>query len=297
MKRYLSSFFVGGALLLGASHLLAQAQAQAPGTLVFDSIPSPTPGNVVSQGYQCCGTSEIGDEIRLEADTPRRSGYATVLMSSWSLRAGYPLLPDAGYTHPVTLNIYLDAASAEAHQPAKTVTQTFVIPWRPEADPTCPGGTAWRAANLTCYNGFAFPIVFDLRSLNYDLPDQFIYGVAYNTNTWGYQPIGAPGPYESLNVGLNSTPPVTVGTDINPSGVFWNTVHAAWYTDGGLGGSNIFRFDSGWAPYTPAVQFTTFALPTTVASCKNGAWQNLVRADFSAFSNQGACVSYVNTGK
>ena len=283
------SLVVAGALLLGAAPALAQ------GTVVYDSIPSPTPANVPSVGYQATQTAEFGDEVRLESDTPRRTGYATVLMSSWSLHSNYPERPSAGYIHPITLNIYADAASAVAHSPVQTVTQAFLIPWRPAADPSC--GTAWKATDGVCYNGFAFTITFDLRSLNYDLPEQFIYGVAYNTNTWGYAPIGAPGPYESLNLGLNSTPPVAVGTDVNPDAVYWNTQTAANYADGGTGGVGIFRPDTNWTPYTPAVQFTTFALPTTTDSCKNGAWQNLVRSDFTSFKNQGACVSYVLSGK
>ncbi|MEO5739959.1 MAG: hypothetical protein ABIS29_05120 [Vicinamibacterales bacterium] len=293
MKKCVSPFLF---LAFAGMMFLSAAPAIAQGTVVYDSIPSPTPPNVPSHGFQCCATAEIGDEVKLEVDTPRRTGYTTVLMSSWSLHSNYPTMSPAGYSHPITLNIYVDAASALAHTPVKTVTQSFVIPWRPEADPTCPGGTAWRAADTNCYNGFAFTIAFDLRALNYDLPEQFIYGIAYNTNTWGYAPIGAPGPYESLNVGLNSTPPVTVGTDVDPDGVYINYQHAAFYTDGGAGGVGTFRLDTGWAPYTPAVQFTTFALPTTVASCKNGAWQNLVRSDFTSFKNQGACVSYVQTG-
>jgi hypothetical protein len=36
-------------------------------------------------------------------------------------------------------------------------------------------------------------------------------------------------------------------------------------------------------------------VPTSVNSCKIGGWQTLRRADGSAFKNQGACVSYVNT--
>ena len=122
----------------------ANAGAQTSGTPVFNNLPSVLPPNVPSQGFQCCATSEIGDEIRLEIDTPRRAGFATVLMSSWSLRADYPALSDAGYVHPITLNIYVDSASAAAHLPAKTVTQSFAIPWRPVADPSCLNGTAWK---------------------------------------------------------------------------------------------------------------------------------------------------------
>jgi hypothetical protein len=96
--------------------VVANTVTSATGTVVYDSIPNPTPGNVVSQGYECCGTSEIGDEILLEADTPRRAGSATVLMSSWSLHSDYPTMPAAGYSHPITLNIYADDASARAHQ-------------------------------------------------------------------------------------------------------------------------------------------------------------------------------------
>ena len=44
------------------------------------------------------------------------------------------------------------------------------------------------------------------------------------------------------------------------------------------------------------VSFTP-AVPTTKNDCKDGSWPALVRADGTAFKNQGACVSYVNTGK
>jgi hypothetical protein len=44
------------------------------------------------------------------------------------------------------------------------------------------------------------------------------------------------------------------------------------------------------------VSFTP-AVPATKNDCKDGSWQGLVRADGIAFKNQGACVSYVNTGK
>jgi hypothetical protein len=212
-------------------------------------------------------------------------------------------MPTAGYIHPITFNIYLDDASARAHAPVKSVTVNQLIQWRPEADATCPdtgygAGFAWRDMGGTCYNGYAFTITFDLTALNYNLPDQFIYGVAYNTNTWGYNPLGVPGPYESLNVGLNQTSAPSVGFDVDADSVYWNTVHAAWYTDGGANGSGIFRADSNWAPYVPAVKFTaTWPVAANANACKNGGWQSLARANATTFKNQGDCIQYVNTGK
>lgn len=273
------------------------------GSAVYNNIPSPMPFNVPSQGFQCCGTSEIGDYVQL-AGTARNALGATVLMSSWSLNSSYPTMGAAGYTHPITLNIYdVDNSGPTPALGALigTVTQSFLIPWRPAADPTCPGGTAWRAGNGSCYNGFAFTIEFDLMPLGLRLPDQFIFGVAYNTNTWGYAPIGQPGPYESLNVGTANVSgvgvPPSVGTDVEPDAVFWNTVHAGWYTDGGVGGFNIFRRDTNWLGYSPAARFNAFAVPAISGDCMKGGWKSMSRADASVFTNQGDCVSYVQNGK
>ena len=78
-------------------------------TVVFDSIPSPTPPNVPSEGFQCCQNSEVGDRIAL-AGTARKGVSATVLMSDWAKQADYPAMSGAGFTHPITLSIYSDAA-------------------------------------------------------------------------------------------------------------------------------------------------------------------------------------------
>jgi hypothetical protein len=225
-------------------------------TLVFNSFPSPMTPSVPSQAFQAQQAAEFGDEITL-AGTARKGVSATMLMVTWAPRAEYPLLSAAGYSHPITLNIYSDAIHARAHTPdIGTVTQAFLIPWRPIADPTCAVPTKWRASDGSCNNGFAFPIVFNLGGVV--LPDTFIYGIAYDTNTWGYTPIGVGGPYESLNVGLNTTTfPNTVGTDNNPDAVYFNTKTAAWYADGGADGIGIFRLDTAWTGYTPAVKFTT----------------------------------------
>lgn len=280
-------------VLFGATSALSQV-----GTTVYDHIPTPQPHNVPSLGFQATQTAEFGDYVIL-AGTDRRAATATVLMSSWALNSSYPSMPAAGFNHPITLNLYaVDNSGVNPALGAQlgTVTETFLIPWRPEADPTCPGGTAWRASDNLCYNGLAFRITFDLRGLALTLPDEVIFGVAYNTQTWGYQPIGQPGPYNSLNVGLG-TGPATVGLDVESDALFWNTSTPLNYTDGGAGGVGIFRRDDGWTPFSPAVQITAYTVAATRDSCKNGGWQTLTRADGSPFKNQGDCISYTNNGK
>jgi hypothetical protein len=68
------------------------------------------------------------------------------------------------------------------------------------------------------------------------VPAEFIYGIAYSTQSYGSLPMGAAGPYNSLNVGLLDTRDYsgqpTVGTDVDTDAVFWNTLTAAWYSDG-----------------------------------------------------------------
>lgn len=272
-------------------------------TTVFSSLLSPQPPNVPSQGYQCCATSELGDEITL-AGTARVGNTVTVLMSSWAKHSDYPTLPAAGFMHPITLAIYDNALHARLHQPVFSITQNSLMLWRPEADPTCEdGGTAWRSpTDGKCYNGFAFTISFDLRhagpgGIPVLLPGTFIYGIAYNTNSWGYNPLHLSGPYESLNVGLNDVAPPSVGTDVVPGTVFWNTSYGPFYTDLWAAGIGVFRPDTNWAPYIPAIQITAFGFATSFEACKNKGWQSVYRTNLTGFVNQGDCVSYVANGK
>src|SRR6185295_10351116 len=83
-----------------------------------------------------------------------------------------------------------------------------------------------------------------------------IYGVAFNTETWGYNPIGTPGPYVSLNFGLADQPP-SVGSNPFPDTAYWNTQTASNYADNGAGGVGIFRRDTAWTPFSGAVSFET----------------------------------------
>jgi hypothetical protein len=205
------------------------------GSFVYNSILGPLPGNVPSLGYQATQTAEFGDLIQF-AGTNRALSMVTLVMSDWALASDWPTFNTGPtWNHPITLKLYNVDNSGPNPAPGTLIatrTATFPIPWRPVADPTCPGGTAWRAGDGNCYSGFAFTITFDLTGTT--VPNQIIYGVAYNTETWGANPIGTPGPYESLNYGLANRAP-SVGSNPFPDTAYWNTETASNYTDGGTG--------------------------------------------------------------
>jgi len=242
--------------------LLLAACSPLAATVIYDSIPAPLPPNVTSLGYQATQTSEFGDLIQFDG-TSRTLSRVTLTMSDWALASDYPAFPGSSgptWSHPLTLNLYNVDNSGPNPAPGTLIatrTQTFAIPWRPVADPTCPGGTAWRASDGNCYNGLAFTVAFDFPGTT--VPNQIIYGVAFNTQTWGYNPIGAPGPYVSLNFGLAQLPP-SVGINPFPDTAYWNTQTAGNYADGGAGGVGIFRRDTNWTPFSGAVTFETQAL-------------------------------------
>lgn len=238
--------------------LLAAFSPWAAGAaVIYNGVPAPLPPNVPGLAFQASATSEFGDLIQF-AGMSRVLTTVSLVMSDWALAADYPAYPGAGgptWSHPLTFNLYQVDDSGPNPAPGALIatrTQAFAIPWRPVADPTCANPTQWRASNGTCYSGVAFMVTFDFTGTT--VPDRIIYGLAFNTATHGYAPIGAPGPYVSLNQGLAQVPP-SVGSNPFPDTAYWNTANAANYADGGVGGVGIFRRDTAWTPFSGAVRF------------------------------------------
>jgi hypothetical protein len=267
-------------------------------TTIYDSTLSPLPPNLPSLGFECCSIKEVGDDIQF-AGTDRIASQAIVTMSDWAKHADFPSMPADGWTHQITLNVY--AADHTGSDPAAgarlaTVTQEFQIPWRPADDlVNCPlPDHAWFSGD-TCYHGIAFNITFDLSALNLTLPNEIIYGIAYNTNTEGYFPIGLPGPYDSLNVGLNTVAGPTVGVDLEPDVLFCAGSNAA--NDCNAAGG-LFGRATGWSGYIPAVRFTAtpslVGPPVSKDQCKKDVWKTF---NNPTFKNEGDCLSYTNNGK
>jgi hypothetical protein len=291
-----------------AAVVAASAGAVAP-TVVYDNIPSPQPGNVPSVAYEANGISEWGGQIQL-AGTQRQNPTITVLMSSWGCVSGHWYSNDCStpagstFSEPITLNVYNVGSGGSVGSLLATTTQTFNIPYRPSASPSC-GDGRW-SNGTSCFNGFGTQITFNPLA-GVTLPNKVIVSVAYNTSHYGYAPYGEATTcytsaggcgYDSLNVGTNGAP--TTGSDPQPDDAYLNDVYGYEYCDGGLGGAGTFRLDAGcWTGFQPAIRVAALYIntPATANDCKNDGWKTRTRADGSTFKNQGDCIQYVNTGK
>lgn len=243
--------------------LLLSAALSAQADVIYNSIPSPLPGNYPSLGYQATSTREAGDQIAF-AGTARQLDTVTVGMSSWALFSTYANDPryntnQASFEHLLTLTLYnVDTTGPvpAAGSVIGSVTKNAAIPFRPESSTACTGGR-WSDANGNCFSGLAFTVAFDFTSSGIVLPNQVIFGLSFNTQSYGASPIGLDGPYNSLNLGLPDAGP-TVGTDVNPDAIFWNTGHAPFLTSGTAG---VFSEDTTWTGYVPAVRVDASNVP------------------------------------
>jgi hypothetical protein len=222
---------------------------------IYDGIPSPDPTGSPSLGYQATQTAEFGDRIAF-AGTERNLTTVRVGLVSWAQANDNfddPSLmrTPTDFQQQLTFNIYAVNGSGGVGALLATNTATFTIPFAPSAS----------------VHPFV-PVTFDFSSQNVVLPNEVIYGLAFNTQTWGANPTGFSGPYNSLNFAVGGDNPAlgsggyygpTVGSDVFSNAVFWNTSTAGYYTDGGAGGVGTFREDTNWFPYVPMVEFNAAA--------------------------------------
>lgn len=245
--RYVS---VGAMLALSlGSALPTQAALPAAkkvaGTVIYDRLNLPLPPSEPSQAFQATETTEFGDHV-IFAGSARSLTKVTFVMVTWAYQSQFPSMIDpSGWTHPFKLNLYnvVPGSPPTIGTVIATVSQNLRVPWRPEPSPAC-SDNKWQAGDGSCNNGMAFEMSFDLTALNITVPNEIIYGLAYNTQSWGSPAIGTPGPYDSLNVGVGATA-ATIGTDVNDDAVFMKSTWAGNYCDLGVAGTGTFRFDGG----------------------------------------------------
>jgi len=228
------------------------AASIASGAIVYDSMPSPIPSNTPSLGYQATGTGEFGNGVVLSGGATNLAS-ANILLSNWALESTYQAVGTSpGFNVPMTLNLYNVGPGNTVGSLISSVTATQLIGWRPEADASCTGGR-WMGSS-GCVSGISQVASFDLG--NVAVPGQFIWGLVFDTQSYGPNKIGVEGPYNSLNVGSNSTGP-SVGDDLVPGSLYWNTAVAGYYSDSGVGGVGTFRLDGGWSGFVPGASFAS----------------------------------------
>ena len=197
----------------------AQGPQGVPGTnapapyAIYDSIPSPLPYSVVSEGFAATGTSEFGDTIQFAPGTSRVLQSATVVMVTYG--------EQPSYVTEMTLKLY---DPSDLTNPIAIYPRLVTISARAPSDPTCPasGGpwAQWRDPSGVCHNGQAFEIVFDLSGTVLPMvPKTIVATVSYATNATDSS-ISANDPVNSLNVGLvvDGTA-ASVGTRVGPDAV------------------------------------------------------------------------------
>jgi len=258
----LLSLAVAGLLAAGAG-----AASAASGSVVHDT----TASTIGSLGYQANQVAEFGEQVFPAETGPLET--VTVVLSSWACEEGgwnttCTSAEGATFDDPVTLTLY-DDADGEVGAPRVSITEIVTVPFRPSTDEACDGGR-WLSDD-GCRNGLQFEVPFDVSGLDLEATESLWVSVAYNTQSWGYEPIGAPGPYDALNVGVTDVDSETVGT----AGRVAFAVGAE---------PQLQAYD---ATYDLMARLTLAPVPQSIDDCRDGGFADL------GCRNQGLCVASV----
>lgn len=267
MKKYLVALAVALMAMLPTT-------AGAATETIFNYIPSPVPGNVLSYSYESWGVTEAGDQVEFSTNGPQLLDNAKVVLSVWACENGtawaaenaVPCVTTPGSTFPVQIRLRLYDVNDDMSVVWGAV-QTFQIPYRPSTNPECPATENGQGWGEDCFLGRSHVITFDLTGAI--VPDEFVYGVSWNTASFGYDPIGNGAECQAvqyagcdsslLNLGVEGDAPPAVGIDLLPNGIWQYAAFPSSYCDGGEGGINVFREDNGcWDGLNPLVQFNRF---------------------------------------
>ncbi len=260
------------ALLLAAGALAITA-ASASATSIYNNMPRPAPGDLVSQSFEATGTSEWGGQVEFGGKGKPKRVLSTVAvgMSSYACQSGSGLTCTSGkmakFKLPITLNVYaVNPLNQEPVQPAlASVTQEFEIPYRPSASALCPvtsEGVGWGAE---CKIGRLHTITFTVPGA-VTVPNTAIVAIAFNTESYGAAPTGEAGPENALNVATNAPysyneaakefqlgmgPAPAIGGDPLPADAYIDSVSADEY--GSTPDPGQFALATGnWAGFQPA---------------------------------------------
>jgi hypothetical protein len=261
--------------LVIALTLSTMSLALATSDIIYDTIPDPLPPNMVSIGFQANHVAEIGKRISFD-EGGRLLDRVEVTLLSYACEEGSIVTGDctstegASYEQEMILTLYKVGPDGAVGDIVARVVQPMVVPFRPSADDDCSGqGWMYDYEGRRCTYAYTFNVAFDLTGMPDSMPDEIIYGVAYNTSMHGYEPIGEAGPYDHLHVG--------VVTSADEDGLYRTA-----------GDPLVFGPSATYATsWDPAVRFTarTATAAPTADDCKDGGHTAL------GFTNQGRCVA------
>ncbi len=243
------------AALLVATALLAvgAGAASASKVVIYKNLPSTESFSAL--GFESDSVWEFGGEVEFPG-TARKSPTIAVEMLSFACQEGSvetcTTSRSASFEWPITLSVYRVGSLSS---PIDRITRTFKIPYRPSETAKCPNLGWTKGYGKECFTAKQTKIRFSLPGAV--LPAQAIIAVAFNTETYGNEPTGEEGPYDSLNVAENTdyqclhedkatkeceheeyellpTAP-SVGSDPLPEQVFLNSTYSA-ITCGGAEG-------------------------------------------------------------
>ncbi len=241
--------------------------------VVFDNMPAALPLSTGSVAFSGQKINALGNYVRL-GGTARNLQSCEVLMVTWAKASDFPALAaanPAGYLHPITLTLH---TVTPAHRIVflASVTKNVLIPWRPLVQTN---GQPWP------FNGYAFKTIFDFTG-NTTLPEQVMITVDYNTQTSGFQPLNAHGPWNSLNVAVGAAAP-TVGEDVNPDVVLRVT------------SSNWFYPNNGWTNINgPVARLRATTAATKTAPMAPGQYQVTATAGPTSTEGTGQGILTIN---
>ncbi|MBC7764567.1 hypothetical protein H7Y29_02540 [Microbacteriaceae bacterium] len=278
--------------------------------VTYNSMVSPMAEDVYGINFEDRHISELGSQVGL-AGTDRMNSNVTFLMTSAACQngtwnSGCSTAAGSTFTHPVTLNAYNVNPDNTVGDRFATVTKTFTMPYRPSSDGCGGGNTTWTGTDTQCHTSKAFTIDFSLAGIT--LPNNVIFGIAFNTEHEGLLPKGTPGPYNYLGVGTSGAPSVGVSLP-GASDAYVAYSPAGTYCDG-TPGTDTFHLDPFsfcWAGVLPSFKVSSDSVTTTpppvippapttpkiADECKDDGWKIFT----SKYKNQGQCVSAASTSK
>jgi MYXO-CTERM domain-containing protein len=266
-------------LILGSMITVAVGNAAASDEVIFNSIPDTLSTNYTSQAYQAQQVSEFGDRISF-GGSARQLSSASVTMSMWAryeewnlggVNYGTGAYAGDGYTQRFTFNIYNAGTGSTPGSLIGSVTQDKYIQYRP---------TVWNLPSGSPASGIAQTISFDLSGLNITLPESIVWGLAFNTQTYGVSPTGVNGPYNQLNVCYNQSSawaPANGGVTVGSTDLLTKFINAANNLNDQYGSyyspSTVGKFSmaetgttlSGKALNAPMVSFSAVPAPGALA--------------------------------